>query len=63
MATEIHERRWLSVKEVAFELRLRPKAVYLAVARGELPAVRLHEHGAIRIPRSALDPNAQKEVA
>jgi hypothetical protein len=30
-------------------------AVYRAVERGELPAVRLSETGAIRIPRSALD--------
>jgi excisionase family DNA binding protein len=60
MSTEIHEHNWLSVKEVAYELGLTPKAVYRAVERGELPALRLHEHGAIRIHRSALQPQASK---
>jgi excisionase family DNA binding protein len=55
MSTEIQEREWLSVKEVAFELGLHPTAVYRAIDNGALPALRLHEHGAIRIHRSVLD--------
>jgi excisionase family DNA binding protein len=35
-------------------------AVYRAVERGVLPAVRLSESGSIRIPRSALDPHGQE---
>jgi len=56
MSTEIQEHReWLSVKEVAHELGLHPTAVYRAIDNGDLPALRLHEHGAIRIHRSILD--------
>ena len=55
MSTDTQEREWLSVKEVAFELGLHPTAVYRAVDAGALPALRLHEHGAISIHRSALD--------
>jgi excisionase family DNA binding protein len=47
-------------KEVAFELGLHPTAVYRAIDNGALPALRLHEHGAIRIHRSVLD-RARKE--
>jgi excisionase family DNA binding protein len=55
MYSEAHEREsWLAPKEVARELRLHPSAVYRAVAAGRLPAFRLAEAGAIRIPRSAL---------
>jgi excisionase family DNA binding protein len=60
MSTEIQEREWLSVKEVAFELGLHPTAVYRAVDNGALPALRLHEHGAIRIHRSVLDEHKEK---
>ena len=60
MSTDAQEREWLSVKEVAFELGLHPTAVYRAIDNGALPALRLHEHGAIRIPRSALDPHGQE---
>ena len=60
MSTDTQEREWLSVKEVAFELGLHPTAVYRAVDNGALPALRLHEHGAIRIHRSALDPHGQE---
>jgi excisionase family DNA binding protein len=42
------------------ELRVHVSAVYRAVERGQLPAVRLSESGAIRIPRSALDPHGQE---
>jgi excisionase family DNA binding protein len=55
MATDEQQREWLAPKEVARELRVHVSAVYRAVERGQLPAVRLSETGAIRIPRSALD--------
>jgi excisionase family DNA binding protein len=60
MSIDTQEREWLSVKEVAFELGVHPTAVYRAIENGALPALRLHEHGAIRIHRSVLDPNSQK---
>jgi excisionase family DNA binding protein len=60
MQTDITEREWLAAKEVAQELRVHVSAVYRAVERGELPALRLSETGAIRIPRSALDAHTQK---
>jgi excisionase family DNA binding protein len=56
MVTDTEEREFLAPKEVARELRVHVSAVYRAVERGELPAVRLSEVGAIRIPRSALEP-------
>jgi excisionase family DNA binding protein len=55
MQTDTHEREFLSPKEVARELRVYVSAVYRAVERGALPAVRLSENGAIRIPRSAVE--------
>lgn len=56
MPTQTERREeWLAVKEVAAELRLSTSAVYAAIERGALPALRLSEHGAIRVPRSALD--------
>jgi excisionase family DNA binding protein len=58
--THQSEGEWLAAKEVAQELRVHVSAVYRAVERGELPAVRLSETGAIRIPRSALDPHGQE---
>jgi excisionase family DNA binding protein len=60
MGIDTQEREWLSVKEVAFELGLHPTAVYRAIDNGALPAVRLHEHGAIRIHRRVLDRCTQK---
>ena len=60
MSTDIHQREFLAPKEVAHELRVDVSAVYRAVERGQLPAVRLSESGAIRIPRSALDPHGQE---
>jgi excisionase family DNA binding protein len=60
MSTETRERKFLAPKEVAHELRVHVSAVYRAVERGVLPAVRLSESGAIRIPRSALDPHGQE---
>jgi excisionase family DNA binding protein len=56
------ESEWLAAKEVARELRVHVSAVYRAVERGDLPALRLSETGAIRIPRSALEPHAQKDA-
>jgi excisionase family DNA binding protein len=61
MTTETHEREFLAPKEVAHQLRVHVSAVYRAVERGELPALRLSETGAIRIPRSALDPARRDE--
>ena len=61
MSTETHEREFLAPKEVAHELRVHVSAVYRAVERGELPVVRLSETGAIRIPRSALEPKEEAE--
>jgi excisionase family DNA binding protein len=55
MLTDTHEREYLAPKEVAHELRVHVSAVYRAVERGELPAVRLSETGAIRIHKSVLD--------
>lgn len=46
---------YLTVDEAAKLLRLNPATLYRAVERGELPALRLSEHGAIRIPSSALE--------
>ena len=60
MSTDTHESEFLAPKEVARELRVHVCAVYRAVERGQLPAVRLSESGAIRIPRSALDPHGQE---
>ncbi len=60
MLAETQRSEWLAPKEVARELRVHVSAVYRAVERGQLPAVRLSESGAIRIPRSALDPHGQE---
>jgi excisionase family DNA binding protein len=50
------ERRdgWLTVQELAAELRVHPSAVYRAVQRGELRALRLSGMGALRIPAGEL---------
>lgn len=50
------EETFLSPKQAAHELGLHVSAIYRAVDRGELAVVRLGERGAIRIPRSALEP-------
>jgi hypothetical protein len=61
MSTDVHERHlWLTPQEIALELRLDVASVYRAVRRGDLPAIRLSEHGALRIHRSILD-RARKE--
>jgi excisionase family DNA binding protein len=56
MQTETRRSEYLAPKEVAHQLGLHVSAIYRAVERGDLPAVRLAEHGAIRIPRSAIEP-------
>jgi excisionase family DNA binding protein len=61
MPTDVHERHlWLTPQEIAHELRLDVASVYRAVRRGDLPAVRLSEHGALRIPRAAIEPKEQQ---
>jgi excisionase family DNA binding protein len=52
----VERREYLAVKEAAVLLRVSPSAVYRAVERGSLPAFRLSNHGTIRIPRAALEP-------
>jgi excisionase family DNA binding protein len=54
MSANAHRREYLAPKEVAHELRVHVSSIYRAVESGHLPAVRLSEHGAIRVPRSAL---------
>lgn len=62
MSTDSHVRNeWLAPKEVAAELRVDVASVYRAVRRGDLPAIRLTEHGALRIPRSAIDGRRQNQ--
>jgi excisionase family DNA binding protein len=56
MHTDVHEHHlWLTPQEIAHELRLDVASVYRAVRRGDLPAIRLSDHGALRIHRSVLD--------
>jgi excisionase family DNA binding protein len=63
MYAETHEREsWLAPKEVARELRVHVSSVYRSVEAGRLPAFRLAETGAIRIPRSALEELGGREV-
>jgi excisionase family DNA binding protein len=62
MQTDTHEREYLAPKEVAHELRVHVSAVYRAVERGDLPAVRLSETGAIRIHRSAICAHVEAEA-
>jgi excisionase family DNA binding protein len=60
MSTHVDEREWLAPKEVAHELRVHVSAIYRAVERGELRALRLSETGAIRIHRSVLDQRKER---
>jgi len=53
--TNKRDDQFLAPKEVAQTLGLHVSAVYRAVERGELPAVRLGHRGAIRIPASAIE--------
>ncbi len=56
MAINAYEREYLAPKECAHLLRVHVSSVYRAVEEGRLPAVRLSDLGAIRIPRSAIQP-------
>jgi excisionase family DNA binding protein len=49
------ETAYLSVAEVAQTLGLSEATVYRRVWDGSLPVVRLSEHGAIRVPRTAIE--------
>jgi excisionase family DNA binding protein len=60
MRTDTQQREYLAPKEVAHELRVHVSSIYRAVESGWLPAVRLSESGAIRIPSSALRPSAKE---
>jgi excisionase family DNA binding protein len=51
---EIVERTWLTVPEVAEELRIPRSRAYDLCARGELPAVRVGERS-IRVNRRELE--------
>jgi Helix-turn-helix domain len=55
MATDIQHHQRLAPKEVAHELRVDVASVYRAIRTGHLPAMRLSDHGALRIHRSILD--------
>ncbi len=54
--------QWLAPKEIARELHLHVSSIYRAIERGELPALRLSDGGAIRIHRSALNPNESNGI-
>ena len=55
LATEaIPEGELLTVDEVAERLRVSPATVYRRVHDATLPALRIGEHGPIRIPATAL---------
>ena len=51
---EIREKEWLTVPEVAEELRIPRSRAYDLCARGELPAVRIGERS-IRVNRAELE--------
>ena len=56
MPADVHQHHeWMTAQEIALELRVDVASVYRAVRRGDLPAVRLSEAGALRIHRSVLD--------
>jgi excisionase family DNA binding protein len=59
MQTISERREYLAPKEVARELGLDVSAIYRALERGDLAAVRLTPRGAIRIPRSTLEPRKE----
>jgi hypothetical protein len=49
----------MTPQEIA--LRVDVASVYRAVRRGDLPAVRLSDHGALRIDRSILDQHPKEQ--
>ena len=53
------EPSFLSVAEAARTLGLSEDTIYRRVADGSLPALRLTAHGAIRIPRTAVESPAR----
>ena len=56
MTTATHENEYLSIGEVAHELRVSEGTVRRRIRAGELPATQLGGPGsAVRIPRAALD--------
>jgi excisionase family DNA binding protein len=59
MQTNRQQRDWLALKEVANQLGVHVSAVYRAVERGQLAALRLSGTGAIRIHRSVLEPSRE----
>ena len=60
MSADVEQPQWLTAQEVARDLRCDVASVYRAVKKGDLKAVRLTHHGALRIHRSVLD--QQKET-
>jgi excisionase family DNA binding protein len=48
------ENDWMTVPEVATELRIGPRSVYNAISRGELRAARVNERGDLRVARGWL---------
>ncbi len=62
MQTPTNTRDYLTPQEVADTLDVHVSAVYRSVEAGRLPSVRLAEHGAIRIPRSALRPTMRTTI-
>jgi excisionase family DNA binding protein len=56
MLANKRENPYLAPKQFAAEHGLHVSAIYRAVEKGELPAVRMGRRGAIRIPGTALKP-------
>ena len=52
---------YVSVAQVARALDLSEATIYRRVWDRSLPVLRLSEHGAIRIPRDALEPREPEE--
>jgi excisionase family DNA binding protein len=61
MPTDTDGREWLTPKETAATLRVDVSTVYKAIQRGALPAFRLGETGALRVPRDVLRAHRRKE--
>ena len=60
MATPVDNRKYLSVGELANELRVSKASIYRSVESGYLPAIRLAPHGSLRIPIDALEPERRE---
>jgi excisionase family DNA binding protein len=61
MDTGMEASEYPAVKEAAQKLGLTPATVYRLVAAGNIPALQLCDRGAIRIPRSAVEPQPKEE--